>query len=497
MLFINNNTLDKYKISKSTLLLVIFFNIFQSSALAGEIKFSLVPTSNDEKVQSIDLSINTWVIPIPNTLINQQSNITLIDGDNKILQANFNIALLWPDEIKQQYIRSLVISTNRGNILNANSNYSLKWQNNNSTEKNPHSKNILNITHHAKLPSSWLALSFYAPLKTIDQNKIYTWFDHSHERYGKFIAEPSLLPKYKFDLNTASVWLYDRPFNFYLLYLKTGNIYWKIKAHEASNFYKNNIDDDGYFSLKKPNDFKYASTQGLVLDYIFYPDLGTKEVIKRIYKMTEIWPERMKKEGFWTERHHNVALSSAISQWVMTNDESTLNRIHNFVNNTADFIKQPYNGSCLKHSYLAHEGKKRNSEVCSPWMTALLIEQFWRFYHLTFDYKSASIIEIFSDFLINQGLFHFTYGKEYSAIPKYLASLTPNMKENYSGLEEGKLEEAEYQGRKVKLGKPMQGDKKKFKVYVKNPKGNTVVVHFGQGGEAKGGTMRIRKDNAM
>ena len=69
------------------------------------------------------------------------------------------------------------------------------------------------------------------------------------------------------------------------------------------------------------------------------------------------------------------------------------------------------------------------------------------------------------------------------------------MKENYSGLEEGKLEEAEYQGRKVKLGKPMQGDAKKFKVYVKNDKGNVVKVNFGQGGDAKGGTMRIRKDN--
>ena len=57
------------------------------------------------------------------------------------------------------------------------------------------------------------------------------------------------------------------------------------------------------------------------------------------------------------------------------------------------------------------------------------------------------------------------------------------------------LFEAEYQGRKVKLGKPMQGDTKKFKVYVKNPKGNVVKVNFGQGGDAKGGTMRIRKDN--
>jgi len=57
------------------------------------------------------------------------------------------------------------------------------------------------------------------------------------------------------------------------------------------------------------------------------------------------------------------------------------------------------------------------------------------------------------------------------------------------------LIEAEYQGRKVKLGKPMQGDSKKFKVYVKNDKGNVVKVNFGQGGDAKGGTMRIRKSN--
>ena len=60
---------------------------------------------------------------------------------------------------------------------------------------------------------------------------------------------------------------------------------------------------------------------------------------------------------------------------------------------------------------------------------------------------------------------------------------------------DGKLNEAEYQGRKVKLGKIMQGDVKKFKVYVKNPKGNVVKVNFGQGGKAKGGTMKIRKSN--
>ena len=59
------------------------------------------------------------------------------------------------------------------------------------------------------------------------------------------------------------------------------------------------------------------------------------------------------------------------------------------------------------------------------------------------------------------------------------------------------MDEAEYQGRKVKLGKPMQGDVKKFKVYVKDPKtGNTKKVNFGHGGSSvKGKAMKIKKSN--
>ncbi len=51
------------------------------------------------------------------------------------------------------------------------------------------------------------------------------------------------------------------------------------------------------------------------------------------------------------------------------------------------------------------------------------------------------------------------------------------------------LLEAEYQGRDVQLGKPMRGDVKKFKVYVKNPAGNVVKVNFGDP------NMRIKKSN--
>ena len=66
--------------------------------------------------------------------------------------------------------------------------------------------------------------------------------------------------------------------------------------------------------------------------------------------------------------------------------------------------------------------------------------------------------------------------------------------ESYGWMEET-LDEAEYQGRKVKLNKPMQGDVKKFKVYVKD--GDKVKkVNFGHGGSSvKGKAMKIRKNN--
>lgn len=52
------------------------------------------------------------------------------------------------------------------------------------------------------------------------------------------------------------------------------------------------------------------------------------------------------------------------------------------------------------------------------------------------------------------------------------------------------LNEAKYHGREVKLGKPMKGDVKKYKVYVRDPKtGNIKKVNFGDP------NMQIRRDN--
>lgn len=65
---------------------------------------------------------------------------------------------------------------------------------------------------------------------------------------------------------------------------------------------------------------------------------------------------------------------------------------------------------------------------------------------------------------------------------------------------EGEMDEAKYQGREVPLGKPMRGDVKKFKVYVRDPSsGNIKKVNFGHGGtsakRAGQKTMKIRKSD--
>ena len=56
-------------------------------------------------------------------------------------------------------------------------------------------------------------------------------------------------------------------------------------------------------------------------------------------------------------------------------------------------------------------------------------------------------------------------------------------------VEESEVDEAEYRGKQVPLGKKLPGDVKKSKVYVRKPNGNIVKVNFGDK------KMRIKKSN--
>lgn len=90
---------------------------------------------------------------------------------------------------------------------------------------------------------------------------------------------------------------------------------------------------------------------------------------------------------------------------------------------------------------------------------------------------------------------------EWSTIENISEDATPETLDVIMEMGYGSItHEAEYQGHNVPLGKPMRGDVKKFKVYVRDPKtGNVKKVNFGHGGtsakRAGQKTMKIKKSN--
>ena len=82
-------------------------------------------------------------------------------------------------------------------------------------------------------------------------------------------------------------------------------------------------------------------------------------------------------------------------------------------------------------------------------------------------------------------VFHFLA----NALNAYNGDTEAGYSDEYGSVEASDLTEAEYHGKTVTLGKPTKGDVKKFKVYVKNSKGNVVKVNFGDP------NMEIKRDN--
>lgn len=71
----------------------------------------------------------------------------------------------------------------------------------------------------------------------------------------------------------------------------------------------------------------------------------------------------------------------------------------------------------------------------------------------------------------------------------YIGETEGGYEDEYGSVENVNLNESEYKGKEVELNKPTRGDVKKFKVYVKNAKGNVIKVNFGDP------NMEIKRDN--
>ncbi len=395
-------------------MLLLFQNTY-SKEITSQLSFTIdgIQISNQKPVY--------LTIPFPKGYFYKKQKLSLLWEKSEIPFTAY-AHLYWPSINKsQQSVRAITIKL----PLGINGQYHLRWDDNIGNSLSPHKLSYTNKLHEINLPVNWLKKITYFPIFPDKEKYRLKWFDESFEKYALYVTDENAIKKKdkSYSINKAAPWLYDKVYTLYQLYFKTGNLKWKNKAHEAALFYKKNIGNDGFFKLVKHKDLKMLMGKGLLYDYIFYPNNKTTEIINKMYKNSLTWPAKYSKQkGFWTERHLASAFNLSITEWELTNKKSSLQRTYSLLNNVSEHLSlnSADEKKCLLHKLIQHENLNDKVYVCSPWMTALLIDELWRFYSITENKLAKNIIIHFSDFIINDSVYYGTGKLEGYLIPEYL-----------------------------------------------------------------------------
>ena len=364
------------------------------------------------------------LLPIPNQEISLDNQFFLREN-NKAIEATFRVINIWPGKKNSQYIRLLSIEIAPFQYYSKP--LTLNWLRSDILQTLHQNYAIDRSDNHLVFPSnSWLAQSILLHPDTAADN---TWYTAPQKKYAYYITNQSLLSQKGYPRHKASQWLYDRPQALFQLYIMTGEVEWLIKADDVASFYTSNIDDTGVFILKKRFDPKLLMPKGVLYQYLLRGNSEAKQALQRMFERSYDWDEKYTlRRGFWTERNQAAALNVAVSYWELTNDDSALERINDIIDATVKMTFSPGNGwslrGCPQHGFKSHEGWGDDSPTCSPWMMALLGDALWRFYQLTGDKRSASLIDAFGDFIINHGIYYGDKRVKNIVIPKYIVSIT-------------------------------------------------------------------------
>ncbi len=372
-------------------------------------------------------NVHYFVLPIANLTIPEQQGFKLEQGSNS-LTFRANAHLMWPNLNGPRYYRAVLFEVEglRPGQL------TLSWG---ADKLKPSSKLFANpqLLLDVEFPPTWLNLALYSPV-IYQPNKLEGgWFDNAHWRYASYSADESLIAQHNkpkdssrkttLPSNSAAPWLFDRPYNFYQLYFKSADLRWKRIAHQQAQFFISKLDQQGDFTLKGRADLKYMLSAGLLLDYLFYPSQQTREAIEKMTAKGLAWPKRYSSRlGFWTERHLAAALNLAVNQWELDGSASAGERVQQLLESIqADLkVEEMGQGGCIQHRLKAHSGKDSEVMVCSPWMSALLVEQLWRYYWITKDVTVAAMIIEFAELLLERGIYTVEHKGTTLYIPDYL-----------------------------------------------------------------------------
>ncbi|TWX67646.1 hypothetical protein [Colwellia sp. C1TZA3] len=398
----------------------IVLGVFSNHSFSAENNITFDVATVDKTANEAAIFL---LLPIPNQRVSLSSNF-LITENNRPIKARYKVLNTWPTMKNQQFIRLLSIEVSRLQV--ASKTLSFSWQGSDKALAVQQINADTSTKSQLVYPSKpWLVQSILLhPDQAVDTD----WYTEPQKKYASYLTNQALLTKKGYPARKASQWLYDRPQAIYQLFLMSGQNEWLTKANELTDFYIKNIDESGLFVLKKNFDPKYLMPKGLMYRYLLSGDVAAKKTLKRIFERSLDWDESYSlSRGFWTERNQAAALNVAVSYWELTNDEAALARINDIIDATVTMTFNPGNGwplrGCPQHGYKSHEGWGDDTPACSPWMMALLSDALWRFYQLTGDVRSASLIDAFGDFILNYGIYYGNARVKNIVIAKYIVSI--------------------------------------------------------------------------
>ena len=228
--------------------------------------------------------------------------------------------------------------------------------------------------------------------------------------------------------------------------------------------------------IKKLADVLRPFIQRVARESMYVVDRNKKEIRNILFDFIQTYLENDSSEGPIDTQVESVKTEDQDYYPVDFNRENKFRLIIFLLNLFSNYIND-YEGGNMNNERMIRKNKE---------LIRMDLIHFIQIYLEESDDIKESKIDMNIESIIKKVLF-----EEFIKVNEFL------YEDIYGSVEEvNLLQEAEYQGRKVQLGKIMQGDIKKFKVYVKNDKGKVVKVNFGFGGKsAKGKRMVIKKNN--
>ena len=316
-------------------------------------------------------------------------------------------------------------------------NYNVRSEWSNFTDNNyPGYRSMKEPSVYAALPSSWLIrCKILGDSIAINEYSKMGWFDRAYLNFShtavnnvsKYVKQEYLISL----SDKAEPWLFDRTKTLYGIYIRTGDVFWLKHAHRSAEFYRHNINKNGFFGLKKSNDLKYSYPLAFVLDVLFTVDEGLFDIIRLSANSTLSWlPQYINEKKFWTERHQNYALLAAVVTYQISGELKYKKRVLELIDSSYSLFNPSafkWKGSdCMLHTMQSHEGVNNSQPVCSPWMSALFSETLMRYYSVSDDLRALDMIKRLADFVANHSLYtDVKYSKfKDMLVPWYLASHT-------------------------------------------------------------------------